>query len=226
MKALLEEFNRLTKEKSSWWQDDPKDFIQRFLDGRTQILPSELSDFGRAWRLASEHEEQLFEEHLRQLHRVMADRPEGELVYLMAYLRPGQDSSHVTLLGPVLFPNTEILRLFTVELKELLRRQEQFAVTLGDATQLKGGRLGFQLQLSGHLTELHLRLYELAKSFGAVLPEEHYAGEHYHPHVTDHGYGLAIGDSFAVKRVSLSLHPGARINIPHAYEIANLSLSS
>lgn len=222
MNKIIQEFTRLTEEKEFWWQDDPRDFIKRFLDGESQMLPSELSEFGRAWTGADQEDIAQAKEHLRNLLSVLPQRNHGELIFIMGYLKQKENSAHVTLLGPAIFPSDEALQSFISSLKEN-SIGEKLHLRLGAPVALKSDREGFAVE-STTVGELHVALLAAARIHGAVFPEEHFTGSSYFPHVTDHGFGLESGDEFTVDRLSISLHPGARINIPHAYEIASLRL--
>ena len=222
MNKIIQEFTRLSEDKAFWWQDDPRDFIKRFLDGEDQMLPSELSEFGRAWSKADEDDRVQAKSHLRNLLSVLPQRNRGELIFIMGYLKQKENSAHVTLLGPAVFPSDEVLQSFISSVKET-SLGGKLQLRLGSPVSLKNDREGFAVE-SPNVGELHVTLLAAAKIHGAFFPEEQFTGGSYFPHVTDHGYGLASGDEFTVDRLSISLHPGARINIPHAYEIASLRL--
>lgn len=222
MNKILEEFTRLAEENNAWWQDDPRDFIKRFLDGEDQLLPSQLSEFGRAWGKSDPDDKVQAKELLSKLLSTIPPREPGELIFIMGYLNSERDTSHVTLLGPAVFSSEESLQNFVAFVKETVS-VGKLDIKLGEPCELKAGRRGFKVE-SSTIRNLHEQLLNAAKIYGAFLPEEHYTGDTYLPHVTDHDYGLEFGDEFSVERLSISLHPGARVNTANAYEIANLRL--
>lgn len=199
--------------------------MRHFLDARTEILPAELGEFERAWQELEEEHKELAVEHFQKLLEVLPKRPRGELIYVMGYLNKPLDDSHVTILGPVIFPGVNELNNFISQAQEITEETKSLQVRLGEPKELKKDKYGFSLIEAEPIMKLHRQLYDIAKRLEGFLPEEHFAFENYFPHVTDSDYGLRAGDEFSIDELSISLHPGARINVAQAYEIANFKLN-
>ena len=148
------------------------------------------------------------------------NRAPGELIYIMAYLSPN-GLNHITLLGATVFPNMDSIDVFLEAASEFIEETQAFTTQIEPIIELVTGNMTFNVrpvEISPTLSLVHTGLVGLAELYGGVLVEPAHSKTGYFPHITQ--FEIIDSDSVALDSAVFSIHPGGRVNVPHAVNFA------
>lgn len=218
---ILEAFVKQTLEDQFFFHDNPRGFIESFLD--------EQESYESAWAKGSDDEQLEAEAVLKLWHSTLSRRTPGELVYVMSFLDAAAAGAHLTLLGPTYFPTRDALNSFVEAASSFSEDAKELNLVVEEELSLAGSQIGLELvvhpvEVTNDLKMIHDGLRMLAQLHGGNLLEPHFADKGFLPHIThDRACQLKKGDIISISDMSITLHPGAKLNIKHAKTLARIA---
>lgn len=227
--SIINDFQNWTKTHSHWWADNPRGFIQNYLTEREPLDDAEPGEIEAVWAAATEAEREQAEAHFKSLLDVIPPRPTGDLLYVLSFLGDEDKGSHITLLGPTYFPEEDSFINFLKAAEDFVPDLKPVELTLGETVTIQNSsgldREVHLIESSDELQLIHQGLVGLAEFYGGVLLEASFANEAFMPHLTHVGScEFDDQETITLKRLSISMHPGARVNVPQAYSLASFEL--
>lgn len=228
--SIITDFHKWTQTHSYLWNDDPRGFITSY---REKVFPTlaENEAIQKVWSEATDEEIAFAEAHFDSLLEAIPPRPQGELVYVMSFLGDEEVGGHVTLLGPTLFRDHEAIEEFMAAAQDFVADTNKLKLEIGETITVTS-HSGFEREV--HLVRscieldiVHRGLVGLAELYGGRLMEPDFSKDGFMAHLTHlPDCELEDDDLIELKRVAVSLHPGARINVRHAVNLDSFSFAS
>jgi len=216
--SIIAFFEEWKAKHSYFWHDDPRRFIQGFVDTQNNLMSEDFAAVEEIWYSATDEEVEQAKTLFKGLLQVMPPRLPGELVYILAFLGDQAHGAHLTLLGPTIFPDEESCFSFFSEVREISENTQTLKVTITDEDTFKslsGKDVSVsRIENTEAIKELHRKLVEKAKSLGGTLVASDQALDGFSPHISlSEGKVFSIGETFELERIAFSIHPGAKLNI-------------
>lgn len=214
---LVTHFTRLTKRHAFEWHDDPRKFIDEFLvDNSAPVF-------------TTAHEQDEFKSLLKELKKAFPPRPPGHLLYIMGFIPIKNSKLHITFLGPTTFAKMYQFNEFLLSVKAITQQTHELFVEVNDEIEFLSDaqepKRVHTLKDNRALERFHIALVKAALSCDGELQEPSFAEAGYLPHITHlPKCKIDTGDTFVIDRITISHHPGARLNVSSARALEALPL--